>query len=53
MEADAKRIASAPNSDCVKKYGQTNWEKLSPEVKEFVVDLRYRGDYTKESRVFL
>lgn len=53
LEADAKRIASSHKSECTKKYGQANWEKLSQEVKDFVVDLRYRGDYTVESRQFL
>lgn len=48
-EADVKRICEKP--DVVTKYGKTNWDKLKPVIKEILVDLRFRGDYTPTSRV--
>ncbi len=53
LEDNCKDISSRPSHPCVKKYGQANWEKLSPEVREFVLDLRFRGDYKVETRTFL
>lgn len=48
MADDAKRIAT--KSDVVKKYGKTNWNGLNDGIKDAVVDLRYRGDYTPATR---
>lgn len=48
MEADVKRIAS--KADVVAKYGATDWDKLDPAIKDLLVDLRYRGDYTPGTR---
>ncbi len=31
-------------------YGQTGWENLDLRIKEILVDLRYRGDYTEKFR---
>lgn len=36
--------------DAVKKYGAVNWEKLNPKIKDTLVDLAFRGDYTTASR---
>jgi hypothetical protein len=48
---DIKRILA---SDSVRRrYGETTWQELSPEVQELVFDLRYRGDYTPETREVL
>ena len=33
-----------------KKYGTTDWDRLNSAIKEVVVDLRYRGDYTPATR---
>lgn len=33
-----------------KKFGEFEWEKLHPAIQELVVDLKYRGDYTPQSR---
>ncbi len=47
-EADVRRICE--KDDVVKKYGKTDWDKLSPAIKDILVDLRFRGDYTPKSR---
>ncbi|CCN68577.1 hypothetical protein [Vibrio nigripulchritudo] len=46
--ADVKRICS--KSDCVAAYGDVNWDTLNNKIKAVLVDLRYRGDYTPNSR---
>ena len=48
IAADAKRLAT--KSDVQRAYGVTNWAQLNPSIKEIVVDLRYRGDYTPTTR---
>lgn len=47
-EADVKRISS--KTDTVAKYGAVDWDKLDPAIKDILVDLRYRGDYTTATR---
>ena len=34
----------------VSKYGYVNWEILDPRIKEVLIDLAYRGDYTRDFR---
>jgi hypothetical protein len=46
--ADVQRICS--KDDVVRTYGSTNWQALDPRIKELIVDLRYRGDYTPLTR---
>ena len=48
MSEDVQRICNKP--DCVKAYGEVNWNELNVAIKEVIVDLRYRGDYTPNSR---
>lgn len=48
---DIKRIFS--KSDVVEKYGEAHWEDLSPQVQSLLFDLRYRGDYSGETRTRL
>ena len=43
-EADVKRICTKP--DVVKKYGKCDWDKIDDGIKEFLIDLRFRGDYS-------
>lgn len=50
-EAEAKRLATKP--DVTEKYGATCWENLDPKIKDTLVDLKYRGDYTGTTRGFL
>lgn len=47
-EEDVKRICNKPKT--VSMYGQTDWENLDSRIKEILVDLRYRGDYTEKFR---
>ena len=48
LSADVQRICDKP--DCVNIYGEVNWNELNPAIKDVMVDLRYRGDYTPQSR---
>jgi len=49
--ADARRLAT--KADVTEAYGVTDWEALNPAIRETVVDLRFRGDYTPTARRFL
>ena len=44
--ASAKAVCERAST----RYGTCNWEALHPAIKELVVDLKYRGDYTPRSR---
>jgi len=46
--ADVRRICD--KNDVVTKYGPTDWDQLHPAIKDMLVDLRYRGDYTGTTR---
>ena len=49
---DVQRISG--KADTIQKYGSdVNWTTLNPVIRDLVVDLRYRGDYTSSSREFL
>jgi hypothetical protein len=48
LVSDLKRIFNKP--DTVKAYGRPTWESLSQGAQELLFDLRYRGDYTPETR---
>ena len=48
LSKDVQRICDKP--DCVKAYGVVEWDELNNAIKEVIVDLRYRGDYTPNSR---
>lgn len=47
--AEAKRVCTLARIE--KKYGKCDWDKLDYRIKEMIVDLKFRGDYTEESRV--
>ena len=49
--ADTKRLATKP--DVTRRYGATGWEALHPAIRDVVIDLRFRGDYTPRCREFL
>ena len=51
IEKDVIRICS--KADVVEAYGATNWQSLNQKIKDLLVDLRFRGDYTPTSRKFL
>jgi hypothetical protein len=46
--ADVERICN--KEDTVRAYGRTNWATLNPRIRELLIDLRYRGDYTPQTR---
>ena len=48
MSEDVWRICN--KSDCVKLYGKVDWNELNNTIKEVIIDLRYRVDYTPSSR---
>jgi len=45
---DVRRICD--KDDVVRKYGRTDWDPLHPAIKDMLVDLRYRGDYSGTTR---
>ena len=47
-EAEVKRISSKP--DCVAKFGAVDWDNAHPAIRDLMVDLKFRGDYTPASR---
>ncbi len=47
-ESDAKRLCT--KGDVVALYGSCNFDKLDQNIKDLIVDLRYRGDYTPNAR---
>lgn len=51
QEKEVRRISE--KSDVVKKYGAVCWDNLDPKIKDSLIDLKYRGDYTPTTRTFL
>lgn len=51
LAADARRLAT--KADVTQVYGATDWPALDPTIKDTLIDLRFRGDYTPTSRRFL
>ncbi|CAD2266708.1 hypothetical protein B6N17_001030 [Stutzerimonas stutzeri] len=51
MEKDVRRICE--KRDVIEAYGATDWDALHPKIKDMLVDLRYRGDYTPNIRSLL
>lgn len=47
-EHEVKRISS--KVDVVHKYGGVKWDSLDQSIKEIIIDLKFRGDYTGTSR---
>ena len=48
---DTKRLAT--KADVTEAYGRTDWDALNPVIREVLIDLRFRGDYTPSCRKFL
>jgi len=48
---DTRRLAT--KADVTRAYGETNWDALHQAIKDVLVDLRFRGDYTPSCRRFL
>ncbi len=51
LERETRRLAT--KDDVTRTYGATDWDALHPTIKEVLVDLRFRGDYTPTTRRFL
>lgn len=51
IESDVKRIST--KEDVVEKYGEVDFEKLDPTIRDIIVDLRYRGDYSGTTRKYV
>ena len=51
LEADTRRLATKP--DVVAAYGATDWNALDTTIREVLIDLRFRGDYTPACRRIL
>lgn len=51
QEKEARRLAT--KADVTEKYGETDWDGLDPAIKDILVDLKFRGDYTPACRQFL
>lgn len=51
QEADTRRLAT--KADVTRAYGATDWDALDGTIKEVLIDLRFRGDYTPRSRRFI
>jgi len=47
-EAGTKRLCT--KMDVVAKYGKCDWAKLDSAMKQILVDLKFRGDYTGSTR---
>ena len=48
---DTRRLAT--KTDVTRAYGATDWDALHQVIKDVLVDLRFRGDYTPSCRKFL
>ncbi|WP_051312901.1 eCIS core domain-containing protein [Sporocytophaga myxococcoides] len=51
IENDVKRIST--KEDVVEKYGEVNFDKLDPTIRDIIVDLRFRGDYYGDTRKYV
>ena len=51
QSADVKRICTKP--DVQKKFGNTKWSEIHPGIKELLIDLKFRGDYTPATRTLI
>jgi hypothetical protein len=48
---DVQRISALPL--VVQAYGAIDWSTISPAIRDLLVDLRYRGDYTPQTRALV
>lgn len=48
IETSARKICES--DDVVKKYGKVDWSNMNDSIKQMVIDLRYRGEYTPKTR---
>lgn len=48
---EVKRVSELTNS--IRNFGKVDWKKLDQRILDVLVDLIYRGDYTRATRGFL
>jgi Trm5-related predicted tRNA methylase len=48
---ETKRLCT--KADVQAKYGKCDWDNLHPAIREVLVDLKFRGDYTPKSRAII
>jgi hypothetical protein len=48
---EARRICE--KADVTAQYGKCDWDHLDPAIRDIVVDLKYRGDFTPHARTIL
>lgn len=54
FDAEAKVVKRIFKSqENVKDFGKVDWDKLNQYIRDLVVDLKFRGDYTSSSRKFI
>ncbi len=51
MELDVRRISE--RADTVARYGSVDWGALPLPVQDVLIDLRFRGDYTPQTRAVI
>lgn len=51
MDQDVRRICA--KQDVVTAYGAVDWSRLDSRIRDVLVDLRFRGDYTGKTRRFI
>jgi hypothetical protein len=47
---EARRLAT--KNDVTQKFGETNWDTLDAGIKDVIIDMRFRGDYSPQAREF-
>ena len=47
-ESEARRLCSKPDVEA--KFGKCDWSSLDSAIKQILVDLKFRGDYTSDAR---
>jgi hypothetical protein len=47
-EKEVRRICDKP--DCVAAFGRVAWDTAHPAIRDLFIDLKFRGDYTGDSR---
>ena len=43
----------ATSATVVQLYGPTNWDTLNQKIKDILIDMTYRGDYTPYARTLI
>ncbi|WP_256564106.1 hypothetical protein [Pseudomonas sp. ok602] len=51
MVSEVLRISKS--TEALEKYGALNWSNTNKKIQDVTVDLIYRGDYTRDTRIFL